>query len=283
MKRLAFASASLLVGLASGSARADVPPEATPVVQAAETPKSAADLAASPAPTPAVTTAPPVAAPPPPAPVVTPLPIAPSAAPAPPARQRAVIRFAPDSPDLSLLVLAGSRPGVKGYQFRNTDFYVEDDAVPVYGTLCDGACDSPVKAGSYDLALSHVGKAPVPVGSVDVSGPVLVHATYVDHSTRRIVGAAVVVAGIVGGVTLGVLAARGEDQLEEPSMNDSLLAAGIATAVVGAVVGTILGLKKDEAHLEVTPLPSPAPTPAATPVPRPAGMQSKGAGLSLRF
>jgi hypothetical protein len=274
-----------------------------------------------PPPPPAAPPAPPVAVPPAPAVAVPPAPVAPPEAPgaysppppppppgypAPPygapaaARPAAAgrpeqVRFEPDDPDLALMMQTGELPFRHVQRFRHA-WYVERGFTPAYSPICDGPCATELAPGPYHLALSKDGGRSLPVGSVVLTGPSMIRASYDDRSTERILGGVLVAGGVIGGITMIILSLQCQQYSSGPygdgtctnPLNGPLLGGGIGVLVAGAVIGGILVAHRDTAHISVTPLTLPtvgalkeSPMAALGAQPPRGGVQ--GAALTVRF
>jgi hypothetical protein len=263
-----------------------------------------------PAPPPAAPPAPPVAAPPaaaappeapgayspPPPPPPPGYPAPPYGAPAAPrpaaAGRPEQVRFEPDDPDLALMMQTGELPFRHVQRFRHA-WYVERGFTPAYSPICDGACATELAPGPYHLALSKDGGRSLPVGSVVLTGPSTIRASYDDRSTERILGGVLVAAGVVGGITMIIFSLQcqnydlSDGTCTEP-LNGPLLGGGIGVLVAGAVIGGILAARRDTAHISVTPLTLPTvgalkESPMATLGAQPPRGGVQGAALTVRF
>jgi hypothetical protein len=262
--------------------------------------------AAPPAPPVAVPPAPPVAVPPapaappeapgayapPPPPPPPGYPAPPYGAPAAPRPMPAArpeqVRFEPEDPDLALMMQTGELPFRHVQRFRHA-WYVERGFTPAYSPICDGPCTTELAPGPYHLALSKDGGRSLPVGSVVLTGPSTIRASYVDRSAERILGGVLVVGGVIGGITMIVVSIQCQAYDSNDSctnaVNGPLLGGGIGVIVAGAVIGGILAAQHDTAQISVTPLTLPtvgalkeSPMAALGAEPPP-----QGAALTVRF
>lgn len=230
----------------------------------------------------------PPSAPPPPPGAPPPPPAAPAAA-----SPMEPLRFVPEDPGLTLMVRTGEVP-VARYRRTRYLWYYERGFAAVYSPLCSGICTAELPPGPYHLAVSKDGHRPVPAGSTFVQGPATVRGWYADHSTERILGAVVWVAGLIGGIAMIVASdghevdCGGGECVDNPKVDGPLLAGGIGVIVGSAIVGTVLSLQRDKARITIEPLTA-APAPQATgfrdrsasQLAPPA--QAQGAAVTVRF
>jgi hypothetical protein len=189
------------------------------------------------------------------------------------------------------MMQTGELPFRHVQRFRHA-WYVERGFTPAYSPICDGPCATELAPGPYHLALSKDGGRSLPVGSVVLTGPSTIRASYEDRSAERILGAVLVVGGIIGGITMIIVSLQCQQFDEDGScsnaVNGPLLGGGIGVIVAGAVIGGILAAQRDTAHISVTPLTLPtvgalkeSPMAALGAQPPRGGVQ--GAALTVRF
>jgi len=199
------------------------------------------------------------------------------------------VRFEPEDPDIALMMQTGEMPFRHLQRFRHT-WYVERGFTAAYSPICDGPCTTELVPGPYHLALAKDGGRAHPVGSVVLNGPSTIQGSYEDRSALRLLGGALVVGGIIGGIVMIVVSLECQDYNPDDgtcsnNVNGPLLAGGIGVIVAGAIVGGILASQRDTAHITVTPLTlptvgalkeSPMASLGAEPPPQ-------GAALTVRF
>jgi hypothetical protein len=214
-------------------------------------------------------------------------PAPPAAAPAPPAAvpptqvppHGTAIRFDPETPDLWLLGSVGDvNDYVEDYgdSFRRGHSYYHSTGR--YFPICKGPCATHVLRKADPLYVAKDGREPLLIEELTITGPSVLHATYVDRRRQRYLGLVIAVVGVGVGTALLIEGTAG-------SSNDgALLGTGTAVTLAGLAVGGYFGFREDEAHIEVVPLeaarasPSVAPSTAITPL-----RAAEGAMLRVRF
>jgi len=154
----------------------------------------------------------------------------------------------------------------------DTDFHVHrggphdrapsvDDA-PGYAHVCTAPCDVTMAPGTYRLALSQPGRAPLD-SAVTLQGPSTVTGTYTSRRGLRIAGWSLMGLGVIAGSVVAIGAAtRAPSCIPTADIHHATCLPTDAgplwgTAVgfgVAAVVGLVLALQHDDATIKVTPL-----------------------------
>jgi hypothetical protein len=210
---------------------------------------------------------PPSELPPPPPGAPPPLsaaPPPPGTPPPPPAAPPGVeVRFAPDTPGLTVHRETGVMPIV---QVGGPIWLPVASALPVFTAICIEPCAARLVPGTYRLALSKEGGDPVPVAErVALDRPAVLHSSYVDRSGLRIAGWFVFAAGAIGGFVMSAAAFQSEQVCdstgscqEQTRIVWPWIVASAASFVVGAVVGLVLRSQSDEAHVRIEALTLPS-------------------------
>jgi hypothetical protein len=145
-----------------------------------------------------------------------------------------------------------------------------------YTTLCLGTCTKPLAAGGHEFGLRRPDGKAVLAGTLDLTGPVTLGATYQSHAGRRVLGLPVLIAGIGGGIGLFTAASEATTSTAEGGE----FAGGAVLVAVGIAGAYLLMTKGDEGHVFVAPLSAAAPLTPGAPAALPT---AQGASLGLRF
>jgi hypothetical protein len=189
------------------------------------------------------------------------------------------IRFDPETPDLWLLGSVGDvNDYVEDYgdSFRRGHSYYH--ATGHYFALCKGPCATRISKNGGPMYVLKGRREPLPVEEVKVTGPSVLHATYVDRRNQRYLGLAIAVVGVGVGSAMMIEGTTGS------SNPAALIGTGGAVALVGLAVGAYFGFREDEAHIEVLPLEAPHASPSVAPSAAIAPVRAaEGAMLRVRF
>jgi hypothetical protein len=188
------------------------------------------------------------------------------------------------------LQLRADEPGIT--------FYLRGGAAAGYGVIyaynrvCTAPCEASLPAGTYIMAISQGSGEPRPVSEpVVLTGPSTLQGSVASGTGLRLLGVAIMIGGVVGGIVL--LASASTTHQECTSFGDCIESHDLDTgrATAGAAVGTagiltgllMLTLVKDKAAITISP-----GTPASVARARPGddasavGLASRLAGLQMR-
>lgn len=174
------------------------------------------------------------------------------------------VRFEPEDPSVSLLMMNGVVPVTYGYRWPGWHWHgwaYGRGYAPAYSLVCSGPCLARFAPGRYEFALEEGGRIVAAKHPIVISGPSTIRGAYSDRSGTRIAGAAVLIGGLATG-TIMMFASTERTTIcqtdgycrHHESVDGALLGAGIGVAVTALVVGIVLGSQQDEAHLVVTSL-----------------------------
>jgi len=148
-----------------------------------------------------------------------------------------------------------------------------------YDEICTAPCRVSLPAGTYTFAGSKPRGRAVEADPVTLpSGTSILHATYHDHSSTRVMGVLVMVASIAGGLALEYDGfSNGPQTCDEfnicsRSANTTEIAAGLGVALAGTIVGYVILRIPDKIEFTVGP--------GADAAPSAMGQRSKAAELA---
>jgi hypothetical protein len=171
-----------------------------------------------------------------PLPLVIPVP-APTTAPEPAPPPGVDVHFDANKDEVALLV---RRDGPAGAAAR-------------YSYVCIAPCDARLLPGPSRMALSLAGNHPIEVKEpVVVAAATTLLGTYRSHRRLRDVGIAVLIAGVVAGGMVALVAATAVVS-QDATTGWAFIAGGSTAALGSAIIGSVLFLKKDETAIEIVP------------------------------
>jgi hypothetical protein len=151
--------------------------------------------------------------------------------------------------------------GYRWHGWYRHGWYYGRGFAPSYAPICTGPCTARFAPGAYDFALERHGRLVPTPGPTMITGPSVLHASYVDRSGLRVAGLIIGIGGIVAG-TIMIFASVDRTDVcdangfcyEDHTVDGPLLAGGIGVLIGSAIVGSVLAWQHDEANVQVLPL-----------------------------
>jgi hypothetical protein len=126
----------------------------------------------------------------------------------------------------------------------------------VYEQVCEGSCDVTFSPGTFQLALSLNDGATVPIDApLKLDGASDMKATYVDRSGRRIAGLLVLLGGVTGGLTYGIISLVPDCDSSGRNCKTNTTGLLLGGALLGAGLGIGIPLMgtKDDVRINLVP------------------------------